>query len=118
MESCVLSYITYNRIKASQPVLVSSQDHEELSRVQYIFAYKCVSCILQYLSRCVVGASLEIIGEEEEEEDENNSAAEVSSRPKEGVYQIVGTLSKPESPKPCFAEETYAVSKSLISDCH
>ncbi|KFQ75431.1 Adenylate kinase 7, partial [Phaethon lepturus] len=71
----------------------------------------CVSCILQYLSRCVVGASLESIGEdEEEEEDENNSAAEVSSRPKEGVYQIVGTLSKPESTKPHFAEETYAVS--------
>ncbi|KFQ82436.1 Adenylate kinase 7, partial [Phoenicopterus ruber ruber] len=70
----------------------------------------CVSCILQYLSRCVVGASLESIGEEEEEEDENNSAAEFSSRPKEGVYQIVGTLSKPESTKPRFAEETYAVS--------
>ncbi|KFV45210.1 Adenylate kinase 7, partial [Gavia stellata] len=77
----------------------------------------CVSCILQYLSRCVVGASLESIGEEEEEEDENNSAAEVPSRPKEGVYQIVGTLSKPESTKPCFAEETYAVSsqKELLS---
>ncbi|XP_010136154.1 PREDICTED: adenylate kinase 7, partial [Buceros rhinoceros silvestris] len=63
-----------------------------------------------YLSRCVVGASLESIGEEEEEEDENNSASEISSRPKEGVYQIVGTLSKPESAKPSFAEETYAVS--------
>ncbi|KFW09825.1 Adenylate kinase 7, partial [Fulmarus glacialis] len=77
----------------------------------------CVSCILQYLSRCVVGASLESIGEEEEEEDENNSAAEASSRPKEGVYQVVGTLSKPESTKPCFAEETYAVSsrKELLS---
>ncbi|KFQ99441.1 Adenylate kinase 7, partial [Nipponia nippon] len=77
----------------------------------------CVSCILQYLSRCVVGASLESIGEEEEEEDENNSAAEVSGRPKEGVYQVVGTLSKPESTKPCFAEETYAVSsrKELLS---
>lgn len=77
-----------------------------------------MSCILQYLSRCVVGASLESTGEEEEEEEENNSSTEVSSRPKEEVYQIVGTLSKPESTKPSFAEETYSVSESLISDCH
>ncbi|NWX49825.1 KAD7 kinase, partial [Steatornis caripensis] len=70
----------------------------------------CGRSIGEYLSRCVVGASLESIGEEEEEEDEHNSVTEVSSRPKEGVYQIVGTLSKPEGTKPCFAEETYAVS--------
>ncbi|NXT54249.1 KAD7 kinase, partial [Pluvianellus socialis] len=69
----------------------------------------CGRSVGEYLSRCVVGASLESIGEEEEEEDENNSAAEVSSRPKEGVYQVVGSLSKPESTKPHFAEETYAV---------
>ncbi|KAF1600736.1 Adenylate kinase 7, partial [Eudyptes chrysolophus] len=77
----------------------------------------CGRSIGEYLSRCVVGASLESTEEEEEEEDENNSAAEVSSRPKEGVYQVVGTLSKPESTKPCFAEETYAVSsrKELLS---
>ncbi|NXL85574.1 KAD7 kinase, partial [Alectura lathami] len=69
----------------------------------------------QYLSKCVVGASLESI-EEEEEESENLDAG-VSERPKEGVYQVVGTLSKPESTKPCFAEETYAVSsrKELLN---
>ncbi|OPJ81499.1 adenylate kinase 7 [Patagioenas fasciata monilis] len=64
---------------------------------------------LTNVSKCVVGASLEST-EEEEAEDENKSAVEVSSRPKERVYQIVGTLSEPESTKPYFAEETYAVS--------
>lgn len=108
-ESFVLSYIAYRRIRASQTVLVSSQDREKLFRIQYVFAYKYMSCILQYLSRCVVGASLEST-EEEEAEDENKSAVEVSSTPKGGVYQIVGTLSEPESTKPYFAEETYAVS--------
>ncbi|XP_065694065.1 adenylate kinase 7 isoform X2 [Patagioenas fasciata] len=69
----------------------------------------CGRHVGEYLSRCVVGASLEST-EEEEAEDENKSAVEVSSRPKERVYQIVGTLSEPESTKPYFAEETYAVS--------
>uniref|UniRef100_A0A669PCM6 Adenylate kinase 7 n=1 Tax=Phasianus colchicus TaxID=9054 RepID=A0A669PCM6_PHACC len=68
--------------------------------------------MLQYLSSCVVGASLESV-EGEEEESENQSEAEVSRKPKEGLYQIVGTLSKPESTKPCFAEEAYA--KELLS---
>ncbi|XP_015720742.1 adenylate kinase 7 isoform X5 [Coturnix japonica] len=68
----------------------------------------CGRSIGEYLSGCVVGASLESV--EEEEENENRPEVEVSKRPKEGVYQIVGTLSKPESTKPRFAAETYAVS--------
>ncbi|NXF01473.1 KAD7 kinase, partial [Smithornis capensis] len=60
----------------------------------------------KYLSSCIVGASLE----KDEEEDENGSA--VPGNPKEEVYQIVGTLSKPGSTKPRFALETYAVSVS------
>ncbi|NWW69953.1 KAD7 kinase, partial [Climacteris rufus] len=69
----------------------------------------CVSCILQYLSSCVVGATLGS-PDEEEEEDENGSAVEVPTTPVEELYQIVGTLSKPGSTKPRFAQETYAVS--------
>ncbi|NWU91694.1 KAD7 kinase, partial [Upupa epops] len=76
----------------------------------------CGRNVGEYLSRCVVGASLQGV-EEEGEEVENNSAAEVSCKPKEGVYQIVGTLSNPKSAKPSFAEETYAVSskKELLT---
>nr|XP_025963460.1 adenylate kinase 7 [Dromaius novaehollandiae] len=74
----------------------------------------CGRGVGEYLSKCVVGASLEDL-EEDEGEDENTSDAEVSNlkggqRPKEGVYQVVGTLSKVESNKPSFAVETYAVS--------
>uniref|UniRef100_A0A2I3RTW3 Adenylate kinase 7 n=1 Tax=Pan troglodytes TaxID=9598 RepID=A0A2I3RTW3_PANTR len=64
----------------------------------------------KFLSNCVVGASLEEITEEEGEEDENKSAMlEASStKVKEGTFQIVGTLSKPDSPRPDFAVETYS----------
>ncbi|NWR46888.1 KAD7 kinase, partial [Regulus satrapa] len=61
----------------------------------------------QYLSTCVVGATLES-PEEEEEGDEKNSIVEATAT--NGVYEIVGTLSKPESTNPRFAKETYVVS--------
>ncbi|NWH31606.1 KAD7 kinase, partial [Chloropsis hardwickii] len=65
----------------------------------------CGRSIGQYLSTCVVGATLEN-PDEEEEGDENYSAVDV---PPGEIYEIVGTLSKPESAHPRFAKETYAV---------
>lgn len=75
-----------------------------------------MSCILQYLSSCLVGATLENPEEEEEEDEAGSAKAPTTSN--EEFYEIVGTLSKPESTKPRFAKETYEVSMSLISDCH
>lgn len=72
-----------------------------------------MSVVLQFLSNCVVGASLEEITEEEEEEDENKSMMPEASSPrlKEGTFQVVGTLSTPpREPEPDFAVETYRVS--------
>ncbi|XP_052042646.1 adenylate kinase 7 [Apodemus sylvaticus] len=65
----------------------------------------------KFLANCVAGASLEEIGEEEEEEDETKSAAAPeapTAKVKEGTFQIVGTLAKPESGRPDFAVETYS----------
>lgn len=70
---------------------------------------------MQFLSTCVVGATLES-PDEEEEGGENDSLFEEPIASK-GHYEIVGTLSKPESTNPHFAKETYAVSMSLISEC-
>ncbi|NXD34417.1 KAD7 kinase, partial [Copsychus sechellarum] len=69
----------------------------------------CGRNIGEYLSTCVVGAALES-PDEEEEGDENYSVFEDLTAPKRQVYEIVGTLSKPESTNPRFAKETYAVS--------
>ncbi|NXX34118.1 KAD7 kinase, partial [Nicator chloris] len=68
----------------------------------------CGRSIGEYLSTCVVGATLKS-PDEEEEEDENGSDVEPSN---EDIYEIVGTLSKPESPDPRFAKEIYTVSDS------
>ncbi|XP_030786803.1 adenylate kinase 7 isoform X5 [Rhinopithecus roxellana] len=87
---------------------------EKVIRIQRVFINLLDSYssgnIGKFLSNCVVGASLEEITEEEEEEDENKSSTlEASSaKVKEGTFQIVGTLSKPASPRPDFAVETYS----------
>ncbi|XP_001375291.1 adenylate kinase 7 isoform X1 [Monodelphis domestica] len=86
---------------------------EKVVRTQLIFlnlldTYSSKN-IGKYLSNCIVGASLEEIAEEEEEDVESKSAGADGSttRPKEGAFQIVGTLSDPESKPPEFALETY-----------
>lgn len=57
----------------------------------------------KYLSTCVVGASLEEI--EEEEEDNESVASGVPSSPKEGCYEIIGTMKDKTMPKPEFVKE-------------
>uniref|UniRef100_A0A673U778 Adenylate kinase 7 n=1 Tax=Suricata suricatta TaxID=37032 RepID=A0A673U778_SURSU len=86
---------------------------EKVLRIQRVFINLLDSYssgnIGKFLSNCVVGAALEEVTEEEEEEDESKSATtDGFSRLKEGTFQIVGTLSKPEGVRPNFAMETYS----------
>lgn len=60
----------------------------------------------QYLSRCVVGASLE---EPEEEDDARSTASSVVQFNKEGCYEVVGTLKDKEAAKPEFVREVIQV---------
>ncbi|XP_066177931.1 adenylate kinase 7 [Sylvia atricapilla] len=76
----------------------------------------CGRSIGQYLATCAVGATLES-QDEEEEGDENGSDADFPKASEE-VYEIVGTLSKPESTDPLFAREIYAVSSREVLLSH
>ena len=63
---------------------------------------------MQYLSNCIVGASLEEI--EEEEEDSASVKSDVVGPPKEGTYHIIGSLKNPNKPKPAWVQEIVSVS--------
>ena len=58
----------------------------------------------------MVGASLEEIEEEEEGEEEGAVAP-----PKEGCFQVIGTVKDKTSPKPPFVKEILNV---CIKHCH
>ncbi|XP_055274472.1 adenylate kinase 7 isoform X3 [Moschus berezovskii] len=91
----------------------SAAPAEKAIRIQRVFINLLDSYssrnIGKFLSNCVVGASLEEMTDEEEEDDENKSALPEASmaKVKEGTFQIVGTLSKLDVPRPEFAVETY-----------
>lgn len=70
--------------------------------------YDCI--LLQYLSRCVVGASLE----EPEEEDDARSTGSFIQPPKEGCYEIVGTTKDKTVEKPDYIKELINVSCMML----
>ncbi|KAM8920832.1 adenylate kinase 7 [Pelodytes ibericus] len=86
---------------------------EESARAKRIFINSIESFaarnIGKYLSGCVVGASLEEATEEGEEED-RSVQGDLLIKPKEGLYQIVGTLSNPNAKELNFPVETYTIS--------
>lgn len=69
--------------------------------------FKCCNGIpQQFLSRCVVGSSLE---EQEEEDDAKSTDSSIIPTIKEGCYEIVGTLKDRGQPKPDFVKELILV---------
>ena len=68
--------------------------------------------LLQFLSQCVVGASLEEI--EEEEEEDNESDAGVIPPPKEGCYEVIATVKDKSVAKPDFVKEIIDVRKKYL----
>ncbi|XP_069805334.1 adenylate kinase 7 [Dendropsophus ebraccatus] len=65
----------------------------------------------KYLSTCVAGASLEEAEEGAEEEEKQPEHEDVvGTHPRQGLLQVVGTLSNPNGKKLDFPMETYVVS--------
>lgn len=68
----------------------------------------------QFLSQCVVGISLEEIEEEEEDAESVASGEAGPALPKEGCYEIIGTLKDKNSRKPDFVKELINVCLSTF----
>uniref|UniRef100_A0A8C5PGJ8 Uncharacterized protein n=1 Tax=Leptobrachium leishanense TaxID=445787 RepID=A0A8C5PGJ8_9ANUR len=91
-----------------------AEETAEKPRAKRIFINNIDSYVARnigkYLSGCVVGASLEEVAGEEEEAD-NTSAREDASwnQPKQGLFQVVGSLSNPDAKKLKYPVETYTV---------
>jgi len=64
--------------------------------------------LCKYLSRCIIGASLNEIEDDEEAETEVDEESKITS-PVEGTYKIIGTLKSSSNPKPAFVEEVVVV---------
>ena len=64
-------------------------------------------CILQYLSQCVVGSSQEDV--DEEEEDTASVDSGVIPPPKEGCYDVIGTIKDPNNKPPDCVKEIIKV---------
>ena len=63
---------------------------------------------MQYLSHCIIGASLNEIAEEEEAETELDDESKITL-PVEGTYKVIGTLKDEANPKPAYVEELVEV---------
>ena len=70
--------------------------------------------LFQFLSQCVVGASLEEIEDEEEDVASVVSGDLGATLPKEGCYEIIGTVKDKDSRKPDFLKEIINVSKTCL----
>jgi len=86
--------------------MASAEDSGEKPKSKKIFLNHLDSFqgknIGKFLSRCVVGASLE---EAEEEEDNASVSSSIMEKSREGCYDIVGTLKDRNKEKPDFAKE-------------
>jgi len=77
----------------------------------YVTTY--VELIWQYLSQCVVGATLQPADEEEEEVAEDVDEEKESAEVKAITYEVIGTLSDNASPKPEFVKEIVKVTNVI-----